>query len=34
VLLWSYNKEQSDALIKNSGDVFNGYTRLAINASF
>lgn len=34
VLLWSYNKETSDALIKNTGDIFNGYTRLAINASF
>lgn len=34
VLLWSYNKEKSDALIKNAGDIFNGYTRLAISADF
>lgn len=34
ILLWSYNKDDSDALIKNNGDVFNGYTRLALSANF
>ena len=34
ILLWSYNKDDSDALIKNNGDVFNGYTRLALSADF
>lgn len=33
-LLWSYNKNDSGALIKSTGDVLNGYTRLAINADF
>ena len=33
VLIWSYNKDD-DALVKNSGDVFNGYTHLAISADF
>lgn len=34
VLLWSYNKDDSNALIKNNGDILNGYTRLALSASF
>ena len=34
ILLWSYNKDDSDALIKNNGDIFNGYTRLALSAEF
>lgn len=34
ILLWSYNKDDSDALIKNNGDIFNGYTRLALSADF
>lgn len=34
ILLWSYNKDDSDALIKNNGDVFNGYTHLALSADF
>ena len=34
ILLWSYNKENSDALIKSSGEFFNGYTRLGISANF
>lgn len=33
VLIWSYNKD-TDALVKNSGDVLNGYTHLAISADF
>lgn len=34
VLLWSYNKDDSNALIKNNGDILNGYTRLALSADF
>lgn len=34
ILLWSYNQDDSDALIKNNGDIFNGYTRLALSAEF
>lgn len=34
ILLWSYNKDDSNALIKNNGDIFNGYTRLALSADF
>ena len=34
ILLWSFNKDDSDALIKNNGDIFNGYTRLALSAEF
>ena len=34
VLLWSYNKENSGALIESKGDILGGYTRLGINAAF
>ena len=34
ILLWSYNKENSDALVKSSGEAFGGFTRLAISADF
>lgn len=34
VLLWSYNKENSEALVKSSGEALGGYTRLAIGAEF